>query len=114
MEKKDEIITEKEKEIFELNNSIQSSTQKLTTLQQQTETYNLLKKDVVKKEEKIKTLISEIDDLKQKNLSGADITRRLEERLEESHKAVAKYELEIQTLRHFVFRRNGCIIECLT
>ena len=99
LEKKDEIITGKEKEIFELNNSIQVSTQKFNNLQQQMETFNLLKKDVEKKEERIKTLISEIEDLKQKNLSGSDITRRLEERLEESHKTVAKYELELESLK---------------
>lgn len=99
LEKKDEIITEKEKEIFELNNTIQASTQKLNTLQQQMETYNLLKKDVEKKEERIKSLLSELEDLKQKNLSGSDITRRLEERLEESHKTIAKYELELESIK---------------
>ena len=37
--------------------------------------------------------------MKQKNLSGTDITRRLEERLEESHKTIAKYELELDTIK---------------
>jgi len=42
---------------------------------------------------------SEIEDLKQKNLSASDITKRLEERLEDSHKTVAKYEVELESLK---------------
>jgi chromosome segregation ATPase len=99
IEKKDEIITEKEKEIFELNNSIQTSIQKVNNLQQQMETFSLLKKDVGKKEERIKTLVSEIEDLRQKNLSGSDLARHFEERLEESHKSIAKYEIALESLK---------------
>ena len=46
VEKKDEIITEKEKNIFELNNTLNSANQKISNLQQQIETFNLVKKDL--------------------------------------------------------------------
>jgi len=69
VEKKDEIITEKEKAIFEIQSELSSSTQKINDLEQQLETFSLVKKDLSKKEERIKDLVMEIEDLKQTNIS---------------------------------------------
>ncbi len=69
VEKKDEIITEKEKAIFQIQSELNSSTQKINDLEQQLETFPLVKKDITKKDERIKDLVLEVEDLKQKNIA---------------------------------------------
>ncbi len=81
IEKKDEIITEKEKAIFEIQNELTSANQRINELQQQLETFSLLKKDLTKKDERIKTLVMEVEELKQKDISNINLQKRLEENL---------------------------------
>lgn len=106
LEKKDEIITEKEKEIFNLENSQQSSVQSIKELQQKLETFSLVKKDVSKKEERIKNLVMEIEKLTQKNLTNEEFINQIQVRLEESQEKsgniTGKLELEIMNLRNVV------------
>jgi len=106
LEKKDEIITEKEKEIFKLESSSQSSVQSLKELQQKVETFSLIKKDLSKKEERIKNLVIEIEKLTQKNLTNEEFINQIQARLEDSQEksgnVTGKLELEIMNLRNVV------------
>jgi chromosome segregation ATPase len=94
VEKKDEIITEKEKAIFEAENSLKLTNQKINDLAQQLETFNLVKKDLEKKEERIKTLVIEIEEKIQKELTNKELIKNLEEKLEKAQKSSAKYEIQ--------------------
>ncbi|MHA2287912.1 MAG: hypothetical protein ACXABG_03910 [Promethearchaeota archaeon] len=106
LEKKDEIITEKEKEIFKLENSQQTSVQSIKEMQQKLETFSLVKKDLSKKEERIKNLVMEIEKLTQKNLTNEEFINQIQARLEESQEKsgniTGKLELEIMNLRNVV------------
>lgn len=104
LEKKDEIITEKEKEIFKIESSQQSFVQSIKELQQKVETFSLVKKDLAKKEERIKNLVLEIEKLTQQNITNKEfidqIQARLEESQEKSGNISGKLELEIISLRN--------------
>ena len=104
LEKKDEIITEKEKEIFKIESSQQSFVQSIKELQQKVETFSLVKKDLAKKEERIKNLVLEIEKLTQHNITNKEfidqIQARLEESQEKSGNISGKLELEIINLRN--------------
>jgi chromosome segregation ATPase len=106
IEKKDEIITEKEKEIFKIESSQQSNVQLIKELQQKVETFSLVKKDLAKKEERIKNLVIEIEKLTQQNITNKEfidqIQARLEESQEKSGNTTGKLELEIINLRNVV------------
>ena len=106
LEKKDEIITEKEKEIFKIESSQQSNVQLIKELQQKVETFSLVKKDLAKKEERIKNLVIEIEKLTQQNITNKEfidqIQARLEESQEKSGNTSGKLELEIINLRNVV------------
>ncbi len=106
LEKKDEIITEKEKEIFKLESSQQSSVQSMKELQQKVETFSLVKKDLAKKEERIKNLVIEIEKLTQNNITNKEFINQIQARLEESQEKSGnisgKLELEIINLRNIV------------
>ena len=110
LEKKDEIITEKEKAIFTLENSLKTANQKIQDLQQQFETVNLMKKDLEKKTERNKTLVVEIEELNQKILSNQDLIDHLEKKLEEAHKnsgiLTGKFELELGSIRNMLDNRD--------
>ncbi len=105
LEKKDEIITEKEKEIFDLENTQQAANQSIKDLQQKLETFSLVKKDIEKKEERIKNLVLEIEKLTQKNITNEEFINQIQARLEESQEKsgniTGKFELEIMNLRNF-------------
>ncbi|MHA1913227.1 MAG: hypothetical protein ACW97V_02530 [Promethearchaeota archaeon] len=105
-EGKDEIITEKEKTIFALENSLKSANHKTQEIQQQLETFNLVKKDLEKKNERNKELVVEIEELKQKNITNNELVNRLEEKLEEAHKKsgnlTGKFEMELGNLRNLL------------
>ncbi|TET04206.1 MAG: hypothetical protein E3J90_01390 [Promethearchaeota archaeon] len=106
LEKKDEIITEKEKELFDFENSLQTAHQSIKDLQQKLETFSLVKKDVEKKEERIKNLVLEIEKLTQKNITNEDFINQIQARLEESQEKsgniTGKFELEIMNLRNVI------------
>ena len=106
LEKKDEIITEKEKELFDLENTRQTATQSIKDLQQKLETFSLVKKDVEKKEERIKNLVLEVEKLTQKNITNEEFIGRVQARLEESQEKsgniTGKFELEIMNLRNVI------------
>jgi len=106
IEKKDEIITEKEKEIFKIESSQQSNVQLIKELQQKVETFSLVKKDLAKKEDRIKNLVIEIEKLTQQNITNKEfidqIQARLEESQEKSGNTTGKLELEIINLRNVV------------
>ncbi len=106
LEKKDEIITEKEKEIFKIESSQQSFVQTIKELQQKVETFSLVKKDLSKKEERIKNLVIEIEKLTQKNITNKEFINQIQARLEESQEksgnVSGKLELEIINLRNLV------------
>ncbi len=110
LEKKDEIITEKEKAMFTLENSLKSANQKIQNLQQQFETVNLMKKDLEKKTERNKTLVVEIEELNQKILSNQDLIDHLEKKLEEAHKnsgiLTGKFEIELGSMRNMLDGRD--------
>jgi len=110
LEKKDEIITEKEKEIFSIENSLKTSNQKNQDLKQQFETANLIKKDLEKKTERNKTLVVELEELKQKILSNKDLIEHLEKKLENAHKnsgnLTGKFEIELGTMRSMLDDRD--------
>ncbi len=110
LEKKDEVITEKEKGIFNIENTLKNANQKIQDLQQQFETVNLMKKDLEKKTERNKTLIVEIEELNQKNTSYQDLINHLEEKLEEAHKKsgnlTGKFELELGSMRNMLDDRD--------
>ncbi|MHA1149443.1 MAG: hypothetical protein ACTSR8_14495 [Promethearchaeota archaeon] len=93
LEKKDEVITEKEKALFELQNAINAANLKINDLQQQIETFSLVKKDLEKKENRIKELVLEIENLKQKIAANADFVQQLEKKYEEAQKKAIKSEL---------------------
>ncbi|MBY8984842.1 MAG: hypothetical protein KGD65_07240 [Candidatus Lokiarchaeota archaeon] len=103
LEKKDEIITEKEKTIFSLENSLKTANQKTQEIQQQSETFNLVKKDLEKKSERNKELAVKIEELNQKNLVNLELVDRLEQKLEDAHNKsgnlTGKFELELGNLR---------------
>ena len=103
LEKKDEIITEKEKTIFSLENSLKTANQKIQEIQQQSETFNLVKKDLEKKSERNKELAVKIEELNQKNLVNLELIDRLEQKLEDAHNKsgnlTGKFELELGNLR---------------
>jgi len=106
LEKKDEIITDKEKTIFSLENSLKTANQKTQEIQQQFETFNLVKKDLEKKSERNKELAVKIEELNQKNITNLEISNRLEQKLEEAHKKsgniTGKFELELGNLRNLL------------
>jgi chromosome segregation ATPase len=106
LEKKDEIITEKEKEIFKIESSQQSFVQTIKELQQKVETFSLVKKDLAKKEERIKNLVIEIEKLTQTNITNKEFINQIQARLEESQEksgnVSGKLELEIINLRNLV------------
>jgi len=106
LEKKDEIITEKEKELFGFENAQQAANQTIKDLQQKLETFSLVKKDVEKKEERIKNLVLEIEKLTQKNITNEDFINQIQARLEESQEKsgniTGKFELEIMNLRNVI------------
>jgi len=110
LEKKDEIITEKEKAMFTLENSLKTANQKIQNLQQQFETVNLMKKDLENKTERNKTLVVEIEELNQKILSNQDLIDHLEKNLEEAHKnsgsLTGKFELELGSMRNMLDGRD--------
>ncbi len=93
IEKKDEIITEKEKAIFEIQNELNSTNQKFKDFQQQLETFSLVKKDLAKKDERIKTLVINIEELEQKLISNSNQIDNLEIVLQQKDK-------EINDLKH--------------
>jgi len=106
LEKKDEIITGKEKEIFNLENTQQTTTQTIKDLQQKLETFSLVKKDVEKKEERVNNLVLEIEKLTQKNITNEEFIGKVQTRLEESQEKsgniTGKFELEIMNLRNVI------------
>jgi len=106
LEKKDEIITEKEKSIFDLENVQQTANQSIKDLQQKVETFSLVKKDVENKEKRIKNLVLEIEKLTQKNITNEEFINQIQARLEESQEKsgniTGKFELEIMNLRNTV------------
>ena len=106
VEKKDEIITEKEKEIFKLESLQQSYNQSIKDMQQKLETFSLVKKDVEKKEERINNLVLEIEKLTQKNITNEEFINQIQARLEESQEksgnTTGKLELEIINLRNVI------------
>ena len=106
LEKKDEIITEKEKELFDFENAQQTAHQAIKDLQQKLETFSLVKKDVEKKEKRIKDLVLEIEKLTQKNITNEDFINQIQARLEESQEKsgniTGKFELEIMNLRNVI------------
>ena len=110
LEKKDEIITEKEKTIFDLENSLKITNQRIQEIRQQHETFNLLKKDLEKKTERNKKLMVEIEELKQKYLVTKDLITHFEEKLEEAHNKsgimTGKFELELGNLRNLLDGKN--------
>ena len=105
-EKKDEIITEKEKVIFGLENSLNASNQTIKDLQHKLETYTLAKKDLAKKEERINELVLEIEKVTQKNKTNEEFMTQLQTRLEESQEKsgniTGKFELEMANLRNII------------
>ena len=107
---KDNIITEKEKIIFEMESTIESANQRTKEIQQQLETFSLVKKDVEKKEERINTLILEAERLNQKNMTNEEFINRLQQKLEESQEKsgnlTGKFELEMANLRSLIDSNN--------
>ena len=114
LEKKDEIITEKEKTIFTLENSLKTANQKIQEIQQQQETFNLVKRDLEKKSDRNKDLIVEIEELKQKNITNLEFVNRLEEKLEDAHRTsgniTGKFEIELSSLRNVLDGKSDEII----
>jgi len=106
LEKKDEIITEKEKYIFDLEIIQQTANQSIKDFQQKVETFSLVKKDVEKKEVRIKNLVLEIEKLTQKNITNEEFINQIQARLEESQEKsgniTGKFELEIMNLRNTI------------
>ena len=106
LEKKDELLTEKEKTIFDLENTQQTTNQSIKDLQQKVETFSLVKKDVKKKEGRIKDLVLEIEKLTQKNITNEEFINQIQARLEESQEKsgniTGKFEIEIMNLRNTV------------
>jgi chromosome segregation ATPase len=97
VEKKDEIITEKEKAIFEVDNSLNQANQMINELQGQLETFSLVKKDMVTKEQRIKSLVTEIEEKIQKDIADQELIKRLESSLEKAQKSSAKFEIQSNT-----------------
>ncbi|MFX1338594.1 MAG: hypothetical protein ACFFDK_08285 [Promethearchaeota archaeon] len=95
LEKKDEIITEKEKALFEIENLLTSANQKIADLQQQLETFNLLKKDLEKKEERIKSLVIENEEKTQKLIANEELLSQIEKKLENTTKYSAQYDIQL-------------------
>lgn len=114
IEKKDEIITEKEKTIFTLENSLKTANQQIQEIQQQHETFNLVKKDLEKKTERNKELAVEMEELKQKNITNSELINRLEEKLEEAHRTsgnlTGRFEVELGSLRNVLDGKNDEVI----
>jgi len=112
---KDNIITEKEKIIFEMERTIESANQKTKEIHQQLETFSLVKKDVEKKEERINTLVLEVERLIQKNITNEEFISRLQEKLEVSQEKsgnlTGKFELEMVNLRTLIDENNREIKE---
>lgn len=110
-EKKDEIITEKEKTIFNMENTLKGANEKIKEMQQQLETFSLLKKDREKKEERIKELVLEVEKLNQKAKTNEDFIARLQKNLEESQEKsgniTGKFELEIANIRNLIDEKNA-------
>jgi len=106
LEKKDEIITEKEKTIFGLDNALKTANQKSQEIQQQSETFTLVKKDLEKKLERNKELAVKIEELNQKNITSMELINRLEQKLEEAHKksgnTTGKFEIELGNMRNLL------------
>lgn len=106
LEKKDEIITEKEKAIFSIESNLETANKKIKELQQQVETFSLVKKDLEKKEERIKELVLEIEKLTQKDKTHEEFINRIQKQLEESQEKsgniTGKFELEIANLRNII------------
>ena len=106
LEKKDEIITEKEKYIFDLEIIQQTANKSIKDFQQKVETFSLVKKDVENKEKRIKNLVLDIEKLTQKNITNEEFINQIQARLEESQEKsgniTGKFELEIMNLRNTV------------
>jgi chromosome segregation ATPase len=106
LEKKDEIITNKEKSIFSLENSLKTVNQKIQEIRQQSETFTLVKKDLEKKSERNKELVVKIEELNQKNITNLELINRLDQKLEEAHKKsgniTGKFEIELGNLRNLL------------
>ncbi|MHA1233475.1 MAG: hypothetical protein ACTSO6_06090 [Promethearchaeota archaeon] len=106
LEKKDELITEKEKELFNLENAKQNANQSIKDLQQKLETFSLVKKDVEKKDDRIQNLVLEVEKLTQKNITNEEFISKIQARLEESQEKsgniTGKFELEIMNLRNVI------------
>jgi chromosome segregation ATPase len=107
---KDNIITEKEKIIFEMENTIKAANQRTKEFQQQLETFSLVKKDVENKEKRINTLVLEVERLNQKNITNEEFITRLQEKLEESQERsgnlTGKFELEMANLKALIDDNN--------
>ena len=67
------ISAEKEKSIFDVQNSLKSAHQTINQLQQQIETFNLMKKDLEKKEERIRELVVQIEEKIQGELANKEL-----------------------------------------
>jgi len=112
---KDNIITEKEKIIFQMESTIESANKKTKEIQQQLETFSLVKRDVEKKEERINTLVLEVERLNQKNITNAEFISSLQEKLEisqeKSGNLTGKFELEMANMRALIDDNNTEIRE---
>jgi len=115
IEKKDELLTQKEKDIFELKNTISDYQKEINELEQQLETFSLVKKDLEKKEERIESLVLENEKLKQKNLTNLEIISRLEDNLEKtqqkSGELTGKFELEYSNMQYRLKEKDKRIKE---
>ena len=69
----------------------------INELQGQLETFSLVKKDVENKEERIKSLVTEIEERIQKEIADQEIIKRLEASLEKAQKSSAKFEIHSNT-----------------
>ena len=107
---KDKIITEKEEIIFQMESSIESANKKTKEIQQQLETFSLVKKDAENKEKRINTLVLEVERLNQKNLTNAEFISSIQEKLEVSQERsgnlTGKFELEMANLRSLIDSNN--------
>lgn len=113
LEKKDEIITEKEKAIFEVEILLNSANQKIADLQQQLETFNLLKKDLEKKKERIKSLVIEGEEKTQKLIVNEELIRHIEDKLENTQKNSAQYDIQLSNKDNLIKERES-ELEALT
>ena len=89
---------------------MKNANQKIHDLQQQFETFNLVKKDLEKKTERNKALVVEIEELKQKNFTNQELIEHFEVKLEEAHRKsgnlTGKFELELANMRSMLDGRG--------